>query len=307
MDVVSIVKFYDSIDESIRSGLNLMGHLNISNSTILIKPNICVESTALKNANVSVELVDAIVDEVFKRNKDFTISIVESDSEGKNIDRAFENSGYLQLQDEYRAQGYDVSIVNLSKEPTEAIACNGLWFRELRIPKILLQEKFFISVARAKVHELTTITGILKNQFGCLPAKNKNMYHRQIDKIIVDVNKIIRPDLCIVDGMTGMEGSTRGRVRELGVFICGRNPVSTDAVLARVMGFNPSRIRHILLAERHNLGTLHPQVVGEQVESVGKRFRKPRGIIAKLGVYIPESLRPIARHLHRNLLRRHSD
>jgi len=302
MDIVSMVKLHGNARESIKKALNLIGGLNILDSTILIKPNICVQSKALEHANVSFEIVHAIVDEVFERNRNFSVKIMESDSEEKYIERAFQNFGYFQLQDNYRRQGYDVSIVNLSNEPIEAITCDELWLKELILPRILLQRKFFISVARAKAHALTTITGILKNQFGCLPTKKKRMYHRHIDQVIVEINKIVRPDLCIIDGVTGMEGSTRGRVRELGVFICGRNPVSVDAVLARVMGFDPSKIKHIVLAEKHNLGTLRPQVVGERVESVRIGFRKPSGIIAKVDTHMPEPLRPIARYLYRNLL-----
>jgi len=48
--------------------------------------------------------------------------------------------------------------------------------------------------------------------------------------------------------------------------------------MARVMGFNPERIRHIVKSERFDLGNLNPKVIGEDVESITVKFKRPSSL-----------------------------
>ena len=261
---VSIVRFNGDLSHSLVLGLSLIGGLRIPKLPILIKPNLCAESDPTGAATTSIPFVKAIIDTILKEDEDAVIKIVEPDSSGKRIKRAFKNLGYTRMERSYMENGYDVSLVNLSDEPLTTIPLGGLYLKRVRLPTILTQPKLFISLANAKTHSLTQITGALKNQFGCLPEKDKARYHRFIEEVIVDVNNVVRPDLCIIDAVFGLEDTFKGRKRKVGVIICGRDPVAVDSVLARVMGFNPSRIGHLLLAERHGLGSLSPEVVGER-------------------------------------------
>jgi len=253
---------------------------------------------------VSVQFMRALLDEILGKGY-FPIRIVESNSTGKCIDKAFDDLGYSQLAEEYRARGHDVSLVNLSTEPTKTVPFNGLYFKEVKFPKILLGQRFFISVAKAKSHDMTHVTGAMKNLFGCLPEKDKAMYHRFIDKVIVDLNAIIKPDLNIVDARVGMEGVYTGKLIRLGVLLCGRNSLCVDATLAKVMGFDPLKIKHIALAERQGLGMIHPKVIGEQVESVATKFQKPK-LSPTYQVYLnlPERLCSIIRKTYRSAIKR---
>ncbi len=65
---------------------------------------------------------------------------------------------------------------------------------------------YFSSVAVAKTHGLTNITGVIKNLFGLLPRKNKSFYHPHINDVIIDLNRFVKLGLCIVDAIVGMEG-----------------------------------------------------------------------------------------------------
>jgi len=135
-------------------------------------------------------------------------------------------------------------------------------------------------VALAKTHDLTMITGALKNLFGLLPRKDQNFYHPDIHEVILDLNRMFRSSLCLIDGRVGLEGVISGSPRKLGCLILGRNPVSVDATMARVMGFDPERIRHIVEAERHGLGSLDPEVVGDDPEDSLVEFKTPSGLKA---------------------------
>lgn len=303
LDSVSITTFNDGdVTRSLMDTIDLVGGLNPSDAPILIKPNLCVEVDESGGANTSIQVIRGVINGILREEKSAVVRIIESDGSGKYVERAFENSGYFQLEEEYHAHNYNVSLVNLSKEPTITLPLDGLYFKRLKLPKILLQKKYFISIAKAKTHGITQITGVLKNQFGCFPEKNKTTYHRRINQVIVDLNKVIQPDLCIVDGLVGMEGVERGKLRKMGIFICGHNPASTDATLARVMGFNPKKIEHIVLATKHGLGSINPEVIGERVESVTVKFRRPSRIVNLASKYIPKSLYPTASSIYNAIL-----
>ncbi len=135
--------------------------------------------------------------------------------------------------------------------------------------------KYFVSVAVAKTHYLTFVTGTMKNLFGLLPRKDQSLYHASINEVVVDLNRLVRPDLCIVDARVGLEGWEGPKTRRLNTFILGSRPVSVDATMARVMGFKPEKIRHLVEAEKYDLGTLNPKVLGENLESAIVKFKPP--------------------------------
>jgi uncharacterized protein (DUF362 family) len=173
--------------------------------------------------------------------------------------------------------------------------------KKVQLPNVLLHPSFFISLANAKTHSLTQITGAMKNQFGCLPEKEKHLYHRGIDRVLLDINRLVKSNLCIIDARFGLEGVLRGRKRDIGVILCGQDPVAVDVILAQIMGFVPSKINHLTFAVKHGLGCLDPIVIGEKVEAVQVKFRKEMNLFTSLGKYVPKSILPIARRLYSHL------
>jgi len=295
---VSLVRCQPRTEGSLREALELIHGVDTRGLPVIIKPNLCTGVDRTRAATTKAETVEALVEEVVRVDQSARVTIVEADSDGKDADRAFERLGYRRLERKLRNKGYDISLINLSHEPEETVEVNGLYFQKLQFPKILLEPKFFVSLAVPKVHELTEITGVLKNQFGCLPRKDKTFYHPSINRVIVDVNRLIRPDLCIIDGRVGLEGVTTGNTVDLGVMIAGRNAASTDAMMARVMKFEPKKIEHLRLSRDAGLGGLDPEPLGERVESVAKKFHKPPRLISTAGRYLPTSLRSIARTIY---------
>lgn len=300
-DRVSITRFNGNLRQTIKLGLSSIEGLKEAEGPYLIKPNLCTAVDPSYVATTSPAFMKTVVDMIFEEDRNATVKIIESDSSGKWAAKAFENLGYMKLIDEYKTQGYDVSLINLSNEPTTSIRLDGAHFKTMDVPTILSQPKFFISLAKTKTHALTQITGALKNQFGCLPEKNKIKHHNRIEKVIVDINKVINPNLIIIDAITGLEGVTEGKTREIGVILCGRYPASTDAVLARIMGFDPLKIGHIALAVEYSLGELNPEVVGETASAVAVKFRKTTSLVSTLGKHVPEGLLPLAIDVYQKL------
>ncbi len=276
MDSVALVRYKQDIGESIEEGLNLIGGFRDLKSPVLIKPNICTISDATGHSVTDVKTVDACIDLLLKENEELSIKIIESDSQSKFTEEAFKKFGFADLVTEKKSIGYDISLVNLSKAKCVKIDLQGAYFDTLEIPALLAEPHYYISVAIAKTHESTFLTGSLKNQFGLLPRKDMSFYHSRIDDVIVDMNRFIEPDLLIIDGRYGVEGWNGPKTRKLDAVIVGYQPVSVDSVLTRIMGFAPSNIPHLIKASKHDLGTLVPKVLGESIESLVVNFESPK-------------------------------
>lgn len=278
MDTVAFLKCSDSFEETLRKAFSLIGGPKNLRSPMILKPNICTDNDHTGYANVKVETVEALVDIILSENRDIEIRVVESDSASKYADEAFERYGYMSYVKRLRNGGVNISLINLSKSPLTRFNYDGYYFKKPDLPTILADAGTFASVALPKTHSLTMITGSLKNMFGLLPRKNQGFYHPNIHEVILDLNRMFRSSLVLIDGRVGLEGVISGTPRRLGCIILGRNPVSVDATMARAMGFNPEKIRHIVEADGHGLGSMNPKVVGDDLEVSRVEFKTPSGL-----------------------------
>ncbi len=273
---VALIKYKDSITTALEEGIAYISGFGVLKSPVLIKPNICTISDNTGFSVTRIDTIRALVELLLKTDETLLIKIIESDSESKNAKAAFKKFGYTQLCIDMQDSGFDVSTVDLSKAPLREVEFIGDYFENPEIPEILLDAGYFISVAIPKTHYLTFITGALKNLFGVLPRKNQSFYHPNIDKVILDLARIIRPNLNIIDARVGIEGWNGPKTRKLDAFIVGHAPASVDASMARVMGFDPEEIRHIMNAFNYDLGTVNPTILGESIESIATKFKDSR-------------------------------
>ncbi len=278
MDTVAFLKCRDNFTETLEKAIGIIGGLGDLGSPLVLKPNICTGNDHTGCANIRVEVIESLVSEIQKTNRNIEIRIVESDSMSKYADKAFERYGYKDFVERMIAQGLDVSLVNLTRSPLTQFDYDGYYFKQPQLPSTITDASDFISVALAKTHSLTWITGALKNMFGLLPRKDQGYYHPVIHEVILDLNRMFKSRLCLIDGRVGLEGVISGNPKNLGCLILGTNPVSVDATMARAMGFNPKKIRHIMEAANHGLGSIDPLVIGDDLNSHKMEFSKPKGL-----------------------------
>jgi uncharacterized protein (DUF362 family) len=263
------------VKKCLKEAIDVIGGFGELKSPVIIKPNICTEVDVTSFCNNNVNITEALIQLVLEEDDELSVKVVESDSMSKYIDKAYEKFGYKDLEMRFKDQGFHVSLVNLSTSPKVKIDFNGDYFKDPELPKILTDYGYFISLAIAKTHPLTMITGVMKNLFGLLPRQDQEFYHPQINEVVVDLTRIIKPNLNIVDARVGLEGVTKGRTIRLNRLLAGRKPVSVDSTMARIMGFEAEIIRHIIEASKHDLGVLKPKILGENIGSSTKIFEKP--------------------------------
>ena len=272
MNTVALVKYKDSVKKALEEGLEHIGGFGDLKSPVLVKPNICTISDDTGYSVTRIETVRALIELLVKIDEKLSIKIIESDSQSKIAEEAFQKFGYSQFCDDMQGSGFDVSTEDLSKVPTMKLQFNGDYFETPELPEILLNAGYFISWAVAKTHYLSFITGVLKNLFGILPRKDQSFYHPKINEVIVDLARIIKPNLNIVDARVGVEGWNGPETRKLDAFIVGRTAVSVDSTMTRIMGFEPKQVRHIMDTLKYDLGSISPSVLGESIESVAVKF-----------------------------------
>jgi uncharacterized protein (DUF362 family) len=116
-----------------------------------------------------------------------------------------------------------------------------------------LSDFFFISIALPKTHAYQKITAIYKNQFGCIPDKYKERYHQYLEEVLYVLNnKLMIPDLSVIDGRVGMQGCgpVSGDPIESGFYLISNNATVADVSCAKLMGFNPKTIPYLKYACR---------------------------------------------------------
>jgi len=276
MDLVALIKDRNSIRNSLEEGLEFLGGFGFLKSPVLIKPNICTMNDGTGHSVTDIKVVKALIDLILEKDDSLSIKIIESDSQSKNAEDAFDKFGYKEHCGEMRDAGFDVSTMNLSRVPLAKIDFDGQYFKNPELPEVLMEPHYFISVAVAKTHYLSYITGALKNLFGVLPRKDMSFYHSKIHDVITDLARIIKPELNIVDARVGIEDWNGPTTHNIGAFILGKKPVSVDATMVQIMGLDPFEVRHLVHCRNHDLGNFHPAVVGESLESIKTKFNSPR-------------------------------
>jgi uncharacterized protein (DUF362 family)/Pyruvate/2-oxoacid:ferredoxin oxidoreductase delta subunit len=197
-----------------------------------------------------------------------------------DLRKVCEKSGILDVVNEEGA---------LLAEPDEVVQVkNQGRFQRFEISRRAYEADAIINLPKLKTHGMTTITGAVKNLFGCVPGKRKVQWHFNTGvnhelfmTMLVELCALLKPRLTIMDAVVGMEGNGPGSgdPREIGVVIAGRDPVSVDAVSGALVGVAPARLPIMRAAAAAHIGETQLErirVLGEALQDVAiKHFRLP--------------------------------
>jgi len=250
MSLVSLVKIRNKkFKKAIFDSLRLIQYDFPSNlQNIVIKANMCYYWDYSTGHTTDPNFIGSLIELLReKTSPNVHISIVESDASAMKCKYAFKMLGYESL-----AKQYNVSLLNLSREKCERICVNvnGHSF-SVRIPETIRMADLRINVPKIKyTMQKIKISCALKNIFGCNPYPQKFIYHQKLEEAIVAINKVMKFDLCILDGNVVFGAQTR----KLGLVMTSTDPVAFDSIAAHIAGMNPKSIKYLHLAQREGLG-----------------------------------------------------
>ena len=271
--LVAVVKGERS-HEPVFKALDLINYKRALNGwdTVLIKVNFITDKTWDTGATTDPMVVEAIILKL--KELAVKVYVVESDATLTNADRAFEKTGMLNM-----CKRNNVEHLNLRhlKERVRLIIPNGKALKNITVPRIVT-ESAVISAAKLKTHKDTGVTLGMKNMFGLLPEKFKGKYHlKGINKVVADINTVLKPALTLIDGFVAMEGSgpINGTPVKMNLIIAGTDTVATDSTACRIMGINPHEIKHIRWTHEKGLGKIDDiQVIGEKLNPIMRPFKR---------------------------------
>lgn len=264
---VAIVKAgKEDVFTSVTEAIDLIGGFHPKpNSKIIIKPNLCSAKKLSKDGvTTDVKVTEAVIRYILERADNCKITVVESDGEVDSAEAAFEKNGYKNL-----VKKYGVDLRNLSKEPHEGISLpNAKWLKSFSVPKTLLSMDYFISIAKMKRHIWERFTGVWKNQYGLMtnPKVRQNL-HPLLSETLYDLNTRFRPDACIIDGLTCLEGPgpVAGKPKKMNLIAASYDPLAIDVVAAKLIGEDPRKVPHLKYALNHGFKDSEKAVlVGEK-------------------------------------------
>lgn len=150
-------------------------------------------------------------------------------------------------------------------------------------PTIIKDADVFIDLPALKTHTMTMVTLGVKNLQGILTEADRYLGHRDdLDQHLVDILKVRKPDLTLVDGLIGMEGMGAGESGtpvDMGLILAGEDVVAVDTVASRVMGIqNPGVVGTTRIAAYDGIGTMDMgsiEVKGSAIDEVSRAFLLP--------------------------------
>jgi uncharacterized protein (DUF362 family) len=218
-------------------------------AVVVLKPNVCTAvADIVVGGNTNPAVVRAVCEVLKTRTR--RIYIGESRHLRQTPWQSFEAAGYTKL-----ARELDVELVNFSEGPLTEVDVPPVG--KIKLPKLLLEADAYINIPVLKTHALTYFTAALKNQWGCVPDHYDRLrYHRKISPMLASLQRILHPQLVVLDATYAMEGRgpVAGRVRQLNTVLASSDAVALDATAMRMVGLDANRARHVKLAAKQGLG-----------------------------------------------------
>lgn len=246
---------------------------------VLIKPNLCVQDEKFGSPmTTDYRVVQEVINIAIECGASRVVV-----AEGNFASNAFENkeNRYVTLKN---AELYNFNGCE-EKDCYELKPQKSLVGKALFIPKIYMDADVVINVAKLKTHFITSVTLGLKNSIGVPSYRiyggsgDKGGLHTLgIEEVIIDLNKIRKPDFTIIDGIIGGEnyGPYANTPVKSDIVFAGKDIVATDTVALTFMGFKLDSVNHVKLAAEEKLGISDLskiQVNGADLKSIIMEFK----------------------------------
>ncbi len=212
----------------------------------------------------------------------------------------FEIHGYRDLPNEHR-----VRLADLNDRSTETlwILGSGNRPRPVNIIDVFLDPSMYlISLTRPKTHGDVVATLSVKNLVMGSPVchyrrtaaegRNEKVFmheggYKNVHFNIFTVARRIRPGLCVIDGMVGMEGNgpTAGTAVEHGIALAGTDMVAVDRTALDLMGIPLEDVGYLAYCARAGLGQGDPaniRVLGPDPAPFVRKYRLHENIARQM-------------------------
>jgi len=270
----------DRIMASVRHSVDLLGGMHLfvkPGERVLIKPNLLKGNPPEDAVTTHPEVVRAAIRLVREAGGEPVVG----DSPGiGDLRRVAERAGIIAVLEQ---EGVALA------EFDEVVPVKGVGrFQRIVLARAAMESDAIINLPKLKTHGMTTLTGAVKNLFGCVPGKRKVQWHfntgvdhASFALLLVELARVLKPRLTIMDAVVGMEGNGPGSgdPRAIGATLAGCDPVAVDAVSAVLVGVQPDTLPVLKAAHAAGAGETGMEnidVLGAELSAaIVRDFRLP--------------------------------
>ena len=200
---------YSTSKQAVREAIDLLGCFDEikAGMRILIKPNVLTAREPEDAATTHPSLVRAVCEIVKEAGAHPVVGDCAGITSAGATAQALEKSGIKQAALEGGGEVVNFQTAGFSKVKPE----NPLRLDEIYVSDSVLDADYIINLPKLKTHELTTMTGAVKNMFGAVPLRIRKEAHMMADplifsEILLDIYNVATPQLSLIDAVVGMEG-----------------------------------------------------------------------------------------------------
>ncbi len=282
--VVAIVRYVKPL-ESVRRAVELckgLDHLS-ANARVFIKPNIVYWTHKVAFPKWGVITTSRMVEDTVILLKERGIDhitigegMVAQTRYKETLAHAIESLGYQRLNKRYGVKTIDV----FEKEFREVDLGNG---DTLKFNADILDSDFVVDIPVLKTHVQTVVSLGIKNLKGMIDINSRKKCHnadpkKDLNYWVAKLADPMPPMLALLDGIYTTERGPAfdGRARRSNVIVASADVLSADMVGAKVLGYEPSEVPHLVHAAKNRnrpCDLSDVEVLGEKIEEVSSRHK----------------------------------
>lgn len=277
--VVAIVR-YEKPLESVRRAVELSNGLEHmpKNARVFIKPNIVFWTKETQFPKWGVITTSRVIEDMVVILKehgidDITIGegIVSGAKDRETPAHAFKTLGYDTLK-----QRYGVKSVNVMDRPFEKVDLgDGI---TLNFNVDILNSDFVVDLPVMKTHNQTLVSLGIKNLKGTIDIPSRKKCHnpdpeKDLNYYVARLADKMPPIFTLIDGIYTLERGPGfdGKMRRSNLLVASSDILSADLVGARVLGYDPANVPHLVHAAKNRnrpVDLSDVEIVGEKIEEV---------------------------------------
>jgi uncharacterized protein (DUF362 family)/NAD-dependent dihydropyrimidine dehydrogenase PreA subunit len=237
---------YSSVDvNSLMAHLGGMGKFVKKGERVLLKINMLSGMDPAKAVTTHPAVVSAVADAVIAQGG---IPYIGDSPAGffnkRSLEKAYERSGMKAIAKE---KGIELSYDTGSRK-VQIPGAQRL--KHAPICNYILNADKVIALPKLKTHAFMTLTLSAKLMYGAIPGISKTKYHSFFPNpsafadVLLDVFSARKPDLFIMDAITGMHGNgpQNGKPIEIGLLLASDDAIALDITACRIIGAEPMKI-----------------------------------------------------------------
>ena len=267
----------EEVSLAIKALLEPLGNMSSfvkKNDKVLIKPNMLSCKEPERAATTHPSVIEAVVKECFEAGAS---EVWVGDSPPAIFGRTedfWNKTGFAKATE---AAGGKMLCFEKDEKANVSFKVFG---QDVTTPVIkkVFDANVVISLSKMKTHNLTRITGAVKNNFGFIPGFAKALWHKKFTKVnefsafVSELAKALPVKLHIMDGIEAMDlqGPASGRVKKNNILIASESPVAVDMGFCKIVGLKPESVPIMKYCKSIGWGPAS----FEEVEFIGTELQK---------------------------------